>query len=86
MTPFQLAQGREFSGEVGSDAVWFKPPRQHEGGDLQNLVVDVLKNFIPSQGFDIHRDVQVRSQPAFRFLTCSSCSGPNCRSEAHLES
>ena len=66
-------QGREFDGEVGSDAVWFKPPGQHDGGDLQNLVVDVLKNFIPSQGFDIHRDVQVT------FLE------PDSRSQAHQE-
>jgi hypothetical protein len=44
---------------VGSDAVWFKPSSQHDGSDLQDLVVDVLKNFIPTQGFDIHTDVQV---------------------------
>jgi len=52
-------QGRRFEGKVTSDAVWFKASSGHDGNELQNLVVNVLENFIPTQGFDIHRDVQV---------------------------
>ena len=44
-----------------SDAVWFKPNKRHDGNDIQDLLVKVLGEYVDARGFDLKRDVQVKS-------------------------
>ena len=43
-----------------SDAVWFRPPMRHDGLNIQDLLIDVMQNYVAVRGYNLKKDVQVQ--------------------------